>query len=93
MHFQELDHSMFIRDDLDIYLESEIQFPQAVLGTTIEVPTLSGDVKLKIPANVKNRQILRLKGKGMKKLNGHQYGDQCVRIVVNIRLKNQNTPC
>ena len=85
--FEEIEHDFFTRNDLDIYLESEIQFPQAVLGTTIEVPTLSGYVKLKIPANVKNRQILRLKGKGMKKLNGHQYGDQYVRIVVNIPKK------
>ena len=49
VHFQEIDHSIFIRDDLDIYLECDLQYKDAVLGTTIKIPTLSGKVKLKIP--------------------------------------------
>ena len=87
VYFEEIEHDFFRRDDLDIYLQSEIQFHHAVLGTMIEVPTLSGAVKLKIPSNVKNGQILRLKGKGIKKLNSHRYGDQYIRVTVNIPKK------
>ena len=87
VYFEEIEHDFFRRDDIDIYLQSEIQFHQAVIGTTIEVPTLSGFVKLKIPQNVKNGQILRLKGKGMKKLNSHRFGDQYIRVTINIPKK------
>ena len=87
VYFEEIEHDFFRRDDLDIYLQSEIQFHQAVIGTTIEVPTLSGFVKLKIPQNVKNGQILRMKGKGMKKLNSHRFGDQYIRVTINIPKK------
>jgi len=87
VYFEEIEHDFFRRDDLDIYLESEIQFHQAILGTKIEVPTLSGFVNLKIPQNVKNGQILRMKGKGMKKLNSHRCGDQYIRITINIPKK------
>jgi molecular chaperone DnaJ len=87
VYFEEIEHDFFRRDDLDIYLQSEIQFHQAVIGTTIEVPTLSGFVKLKIPQNVKNGQILRLRGKGMKKLNSHRFGDQYIRVTINIPKK------
>jgi len=87
VYFEEIEHDYFRRDDLDIYLQSEIQFHQAVMGTTVEVPTLSGSVKLKIPQNVKNGQILRMKGKGMKKLNSHRFGDQYIRITINIPKK------
>ena len=87
VYFEEIEHDFFRRDDLDVYLESEIQFHQAILGATIEVPTLAGNVKLKIPSNVRNRQILRLKGKGMKKLNGHSCGDQYIRVAINIPKK------
>ena len=87
VQFQESEHSMFIRDDLDIYLECDLQYKDAVLGTTIKVPTLSGEVKLKIPQGIKNGQILRLRGKGMKQLNGHKNGDQFVRVMINIPKK------
>jgi len=87
IYFEEIDHDVFTRDDLDIYLELELQFHQAVLGASIDVPTLSGDVKLKIPSNIKSGQVLRLKGKGMKKINGNRYGDQYIRLAVNIPKK------
>ena len=64
----------------NIFLNCWIQYPQAVFGTTIEVPTLSGKVKLKIPAGIKSGQVLRLRGKGMQELNRNHYGDQLVRV-------------
>ena len=88
VYFEEIKHDFFTRDDLNIFVKSEIQFQQAVLGAKIEVPTLSGPVKLTIPLNIKNGLVLRMKGKGMKKLNSDgQYGDQYVKIVINIPKK------
>ena len=63
------------------------QYQHAILGTTIKVPTLSGEVKLKISSGIKDGQILRLRGKGIKQLNGHKYGDQFVKISINITKK------
>ena len=74
------EHALFAREGSDIFLESWIQYPHAVFGTTIEVPTLSGKVKLKIPAGIKSGQVLRLRGKGMQELNRNHYGDQLVRV-------------
>tara|TARA_Y100000590_G_C15745805_1_gene1021942 strand:- start:3271 stop:4374 length:1104 start_codon:yes stop_codon:yes gene_type:complete len=80
VYFEENNHKLFIRDDNDILLNCWIQYPQAVFGTAIEVPTLSGKVKLKIPPGIKSGQVLRLKGKGMPELNRNYYGDQLVKI-------------
>tara|TARA_Y100001980_G_C14533810_1_gene310098 strand:- start:295 stop:1344 length:1050 start_codon:yes stop_codon:yes gene_type:complete len=84
IYFEEIEHEFFTRNDNDIYLESEIEYHQAILGDSIEVPTLSGNVSLKIPKSVKNQQILRLRGKGMKKINGNSCGDQYIRVTINI---------
>ncbi|MAV64434.1 MAG: molecular chaperone DnaJ [Candidatus Marinimicrobia bacterium] len=92
VHFQEIEHSMYVRDEVDIYMKCELQYQQAVLGTTINVPTLSGDVKLKIPQGVKDGQVLRLKNKGMRYINSSRYGDQYVKIMINIPKKiSKNT--
>ena len=88
VYFEEIRHDFFTRNNLDIFVKSEIEFHQAVLGSKIEVPTLSGFVKLTIPENTKNGLVLRLKGKGMKKINrDNQYGDQYVQIIINIPKK------
>ena len=80
VYFEESDHKLFLRDGNDILLNCWLQFPQAVFGTSIEVPTLSGKVKLKIPSGIKSGQVLRLRGKGMQELNRNHYGDQLVKI-------------
>ena len=80
IYFEEKDHALYAREGDDIFLDSWIQYPQAVFGTTIQVPTLSGKVKLKIPAGIKSGQVLRLRGKGMQELNRNRFGDQLVRI-------------
>ena len=83
IQFTEKEHSLFSREGSDIFLESWIQYPFAVFGTTIEVPTLSGKVKLKIPAGIKSGQVLRLRGKGVQELNRNHFGDQLVRINID----------
>lgn len=80
VYFEEKDHPLFTRDGGDIFLNSWVQYPQAVFGTTIEVPTLSGKVKLKIPSGIRSGQVLRLRGKGLQELNRNRSGDQLVRI-------------
>jgi len=80
VYFEENSHELFMRDGNDIFLNCWIQYPQAVFGTTIEVPTLSGKVKLKIPSGIKSGQILRLRGKGMPELNRNHSGDQLIKI-------------
>ena len=87
VQFSEIEHNIFIRDDLDVYLQCDIQYQQAVIGTTIDIPTLSGEVKLTIPSGLNDGQVLRLKNKGFKQPNGHRVGNQYVKIMINIPKK------
>ncbi|HOK55933.1 MAG TPA: molecular chaperone DnaJ [bacterium] len=82
---------LFERKEENIYLEVPITVTQAVLGDEIEVPTLAGKAKLKIPPGTQNGEILRLRNMGMPKLNGHGKGDMFVKIKVLIpkRLSRQ----
>ena len=82
VYFEEKKHDLFIRDEGDIYVDCHIDYPDAVLGTEIEVPTLDGKVKMKIPSGINNNQLLRLKGKGLPILNRHSEGDLYVKIFV-----------
>ena len=71
-----------MRQDNDVIIEVPISFPQAALGAEIDVPTLEGKVKLKIPAGTQSGKVLRLKGKGIVDLHGYGRGDQLVKVVV-----------
>ncbi|HWP23850.1 MAG TPA: DnaJ C-terminal domain-containing protein, partial [Candidatus Binatia bacterium] len=75
-------HPIFVRDELDIVCEVPISFVQAALGAEIDVPTLEGKVKMKIPAGTQSGKVFRLKGKGVKDPQGYHQGDQLVRVVV-----------
>ena len=76
------EHAMFVRQDNDVMIEVPVSFPQAALGAEIEVPTLEGKVKLKIPSGTQSGKILRLKGKGFVDLHGYGRGDQLIKVVV-----------
>src|ERR1035437_2584245 len=76
------EHPMFVRQDNDVIIEAPISFPQAAVGTEIDVPTLEGKVKLKIPPATQSGKILRLKGKGIVDLHGYGRGDQLIKIIV-----------
>jgi curved DNA-binding protein len=80
-------HPLFTREGADIYIDQEINFSQASLGTTIEVPTLNGIKKVKIPAGTSGNTKLRLKGEGMPHLKGRGKGDAYVRVVVKVPKK------
>lgn len=75
-------HQSFRRDGDDILYELPINFAQSALGAEIEVPTLHGDVKLKIPAGSQTGQVFRLKNKGVPHLRGRGHGDQLSRLRV-----------
>src|SRR5271156_4986087 len=76
------EHALFVRQENDVIIEVPISFPQAAVGTEIEVPTLEGKVKLKIPAATQSGKILRLKGKGIVDLHGYGKGDQLIKVIV-----------
>ena len=77
-------HRFFKRKDSDILLDLPVTFPEAAMGTTIEVPTVIGKVKLKVPAGTSDGRKFRLRGKGAPKLKGKGHGDMIVtaRVVV-----------
>lgn len=77
-------HKYFKRKDGDILLDLPVTFPEAALGTTIEVPTIDGKVKLKVPAGTSDGRKFRLRGKGAPKPKGKGSGDMIVtaRVVV-----------
>lgn len=86
--FHVRDHEFFERDGDDIYCEMPITFAQAALGDEVEVPTLHGKVKLKVPAGTQTGTKFRLRGKGVPNVRGHGIGDQhvIVRVVTPTKL-------
>lgn len=73
-------HPYFIRKDDDIYYEVELNFTQLILGDKIKVPTLDGEVKLKIPVSTVPGKLFRLKGLGAPHLDRRGTGDMYVRV-------------
>lgn len=76
------EHEFYERDGDNIFCEMPLTFAQAALGDEIEVPTLYGKVKLKIPAGTQTGRIFRLKGKGVPNLRGYGQGDQHIKVRV-----------
>jgi len=81
-------HKFFRRKNGDILLDLPLTFPEAALGTSVEVPTVNGKVKLKIPAGTTDGRKFRLRGKGAPKPKGKGHGDMIVtaRVVVPKKL-------
>jgi molecular chaperone DnaJ len=80
MHVRE--HPIFVREESDVLCEMPISFTQAALGAPIDVPTLDGKVKMKVPPGTQSGKVFRLKGKGIPRLNGAGRGDQHVKVVI-----------
>ena len=76
------EHSIFERDGKHLYCEVPISFTDAALGGELEVPTLDGRVKLKIPAETQTGKLFRLRGKGVAPVRGGSTGDLLCRVVV-----------
>jgi len=75
-------HKDLQRDGLNVIYDLHISFPDAVFGIQIEVPTIDGRAKIKIPAGTQSGKIFRLKGKGFPGVNSYEKGDQLVHINV-----------
>lgn len=84
VHIRVKPHSIFERSGNDLLLEMTVQVFQAALGTEIEIPTLDGKVRLKIPAGTQPGKVFRLKGKGFPDVRGYGTGDELVRVNVEI---------
>lgn len=79
---EEEPHSVFTRNGDDVVLDLLISFPDAALGSEIEVPTLNGKARLKIEQGIQSGRILRMRERGISHLNGYGRGDQLVRVNV-----------
>lgn len=77
-------HSLFTRKGADLLCTVPISYPQAVLGDHLEVPTLEGVVKMRLPPGTESGRVFRLRGKGLPVFGGVGKGDQLVTVVVEI---------
>jgi molecular chaperone DnaJ len=80
IHLKE--HSVFQRDGDDLHCEMPISFSQAALGGEIEIPTLDGSAKIKVPAETQTGQVFRLRGKGIKGVRSTYPGDLLCEVVI-----------
>ncbi len=82
IEIEEEPHDHFVRDGLDIYHDVYLSFPEAALGTEVEVPTLKGRARLEVEPGVQAGKILRMRNRGIPDLEGSGEGDQMIRIHV-----------
>jgi len=81
------DHPIFVRDNTDLYCDVPISFTTAALGGELEVPTLDGKVKLKIPAETQSGKMFRLRSKGVRSVRNSNKGDLLCRVVIETPIK------
>jgi len=79
---EEKKHPELVRDGLNIHYILPLSFPDVVLGTQVEVPTIDGKAKIKIPAGTHSGKVFKLKGKGFPEINGYHKGDELVFVKV-----------
>jgi molecular chaperone DnaJ len=79
---EEIDHDLLKRDGNNVIYDLYVNFIDAVLGSSYEVPTLDGKVKIKIDSGTQSGKILRLRGKGIKDIDGFGKGDQLIYVNV-----------
>lgn len=79
---EEIEDDVLVRDGNNVVYDLYVSFIDVTLGTTLEVPTIDGKVKIKLDPGTQSGKILRLKGKGIKELNGYGKGDQLIHINV-----------
>jgi molecular chaperone DnaJ len=77
---EEEQHKELQREGLNVAYELHISFPDAVFGTQVEVPTIDGRAKIKIPPGTQSGKVFRLKGKGFPAINSYDKGDQLVHV-------------
>ncbi len=80
--FREKEHDIFTRQGDNVICEVPISFTKAALGGNINVPSLNGDLDLKVPPGTQTGKVFRMRGKGLPRLNVHGSGDQLVQVTV-----------
>jgi len=75
-------HAVFQRQDNDLHCEMPVSFTTTALGGEIEIPTLDGSAKIKIPSETQSGRVFRLRGKGIKGVRSHTHGDLLCHVVV-----------
>ncbi len=78
------EHPVFERNGDDIYIHTEVYFPTLCLGGDIKVPTLDGEIELKVPPGTSPERVFRLKGLGVPKTHGYGRGDEFVHLHVAV---------
>jgi len=82
IQIEEEPHAELHRDGLNVAYDLHISFPDAAFGTQVEVPTIDGRAKIKIPPGTQSGKIFRLKGKGFPEVQGYGKGDQLIQVNV-----------
>lgn len=82
IQIEEEQHPYLTRSDMDVVHKLQVSFPDAVLGTKVEVPTIDGRAKITIPAGTQSGKVFRLKGKGFPAFQGYGRGDELVEVAV-----------
>jgi len=82
-------HKFFTRRDYDLLCRVTVSYAQLVLGDTLEIPGINGDVELSLPSGTESGHVFKVKGKGIKSLDGRGIGDQLVKVDIEIP-KNLN---
>jgi molecular chaperone DnaJ len=84
VYIEEQKHSIFERVGNDVIMVLPVSYPQVVLGSNLEIPTLTGKAKINIPAGTQAGKILRMRNKGIPNVHGAGIGDQLVQVQVYI---------
>ncbi len=79
---EEESHPELQRDNLNVIYDMHISIPDAIFGSNVEVPTIDGRAKIKIPPGTQSGKIFRLKGKGFPSINSYERGDQLIHVNV-----------
>jgi molecular chaperone DnaJ len=82
INIEEEKHPQLRREGQDIVFPLHLNFADAVLGTSVEIPTISGSAKIKIPKGTQSGKLFRLQGKGLPSINSYGKGDQIVEVQI-----------
>ncbi len=87
VHVTVAEHPLFKRDGADVLCDVPVSFPQAALGANLDVPTLEGRVKMRLPPGTQSGRVFRLRGKGLPVFGGYGKGDELVKVIVEVPAK------
>lgn len=84
INIEEVEHEAFSRNGNNLLYEMNVNFADAVLGISLQVPTLNGKVKINLPAGTQPGKVFRLKGKGLPSVQGYGQGDQLIHVNIYV---------